>query len=769
MAGRDQSSLSLLERLHRAPGDPEAWLRFLEALQQAISPDCLVLVGAYARRYRPGHLVCPAFGVLPTGYDELLSGLGHPAVAELLPGSVLELPAQPRFYRSRFFEEVMASAGAHPGPGLVAVLERNRDQVRSALVVLPRASDWVPKPADLSLLEWLAPHMVIARRLHMQLADTRQNEEALGSAFDRLVLGVVFTGRTGSVSYANRSASELIGCPAGFIEPGTTLDESTRAWGALLTEKSSGTIVSAPDDGRPIQVLDAPLDWNEGEWHAASLFAHAFFLADPRQSGREPIEGLRELFGLTESETRLAALLMDDCTLNQAAKRLGVTQTTARGVLKSIFEKTDTHRQADLVRVLLRGPTGQLRAVAPAETLQAREAFEEEADAAGPARGSDHGSDPSVSERAAALVEQLFTEPGSDTAWQRFFATLSAEIVDGGATFLVGEAVQGATSIIIGHGVETQSVELHKIQPAGKHPPSEALPVGKPALMRAGDPAFTQSGLFRAVLSKQGIPPGPGLLLPISRSGEHLTGAVFLLAPRSDWRPRPRDLALLELLAPYIADAGSVGIRLDQEKTKAWALVRALQRLQLGVVLLDVEDRVGFVNRSAFEMLGLGDDAAPEEELHRQATAALGSLLKREPRSATQTLTYSRPDDGRPLSILLAPLRWSEPTDTDQNRFTTALFVSDPRGAAREPGTPFRELYRLTPAEERLTRQLAAGNTLAVAAENLGIQLSTARGVLRTVFRKTGTRRQSSLVRLIVSGPERVREPPAATDSTRNG
>ena len=51
--------------------------------------------------------------------------------------------------------------------------------------------------------------------------------------------------------------------------------------------------------------------------------------------------------------------------------------------------------------------------------------------------------------------------------------------------------------------------------------------------------------------------------------------------------------------------------------------------------------------------------------------------------------------------------------------------------------------------------------------EELGIQLSTARGVLRAVFRKTGTHRQSSLVRLILSGPGQVRVGPAGARSTR--
>jgi DNA-binding CsgD family transcriptional regulator len=362
MSSQNQGALSLLERLHGAPGDAAAWLGFLEALQQAISPDCLVVAAAYDTKDRSqGHLVCPALGVLGTGYDEILSGFRHPALAELPVGGVLAVPAEPGFYQTPFFREVLTPAGACPGAGLVAVLHRSGHRIQEAVMVLPCAPGWGPTLADRELLEWLTPHMVIGRRVHLLLADSRREEEALVSTFDRLLLGVVFTDDKGCISYANRSAAELIGHPAGFSEPGAVLDDHTRAWRELLAGGSRGAIVRAPDDGRPIQVLDAPFDWSSHQHFAASRFVRAFFIADPKQSSGDPIQVLRELYGLTQSETRLATLLLADCSLKEAARLLGITHTTARSVLKGIFAKTGTNRQAELVRLLIRGPMGQLR------------------------------------------------------------------------------------------------------------------------------------------------------------------------------------------------------------------------------------------------------------------------------------------------------------------------------------------------------------------------------------------------------------------------
>lgn len=40
-------------------------------------------------------------------------------------------------------------------------------------------------------------------------------------------------------------------------------------------------------------------------------------------------------------------------SLEQAADDMGITIQTARSYLKSLFTKTDTHRQADLIRLVM--------------------------------------------------------------------------------------------------------------------------------------------------------------------------------------------------------------------------------------------------------------------------------------------------------------------------------------------------------------------------------------------------------------------------------
>lgn len=62
-------------------------------------------------------------------------------------------------------------------------------------------------------------------------------------------------------------------------------------------------------------------------------------------------------------------------------------------------------------------------------------------------------------------------------------------------------------------------------------------------------------------------------------------------------------------------------------------------------------------------------------------------------------------------------------------------------------------LRRLIPAEYRLSDLLLQNLELATAAEVLGITPGTARFMLKNIFRKTGTHRQSELLRALLILP----------------
>ncbi|GJE48695.1 hypothetical protein GOFOIKOB_1727 [Methylobacterium tardum] len=63
---------------------------------------------------------------------------------------------------------------------------------------------------------------------------------------------------------------------------------------------------------------------------------------------------LEQIFGLTPAEARLTLLLVGGKTLDEIAQKLHLSVATVRTQLKAVFEKTHTHRQAELLVLVSR-------------------------------------------------------------------------------------------------------------------------------------------------------------------------------------------------------------------------------------------------------------------------------------------------------------------------------------------------------------------------------------------------------------------------------
>lgn len=89
---------------------------------------------------------------------------------------------------------------------------------------------------------------------------------------------------------------------------------------------------------------------------ARSPFLGARMLIVFRESGAASLpdaSALGTAFNFTSAETRLAKLLGKGTSLESAAQQLELSRETIRTQLKSLFAKTDTHRQGELVALLM--------------------------------------------------------------------------------------------------------------------------------------------------------------------------------------------------------------------------------------------------------------------------------------------------------------------------------------------------------------------------------------------------------------------------------
>lgn len=116
----------------------------------------------------------------------------------------------------------------------------------------------------------------------------------------------------------------------------------------------------------------------------------------------------------------------------------------------------------------------------------------------------------------------------------------------------------------------------------------------------------------------------------------------------------------------------------------------------------------------------------------------------------TEAMSVSRPSGQLSWGIVvqsISPDQWTE----GKQRPAVAVFVRDSEGKTQPPVKLAQQLFQLTPAETMLAIQLANGMSLEEAAEALNIRRNTARAHLRSIFSKTGVRRQMELVRIFLN------------------
>jgi DNA-binding CsgD family transcriptional regulator len=103
---------------------------------------------------------------------------------------------------------------------------------------------------------------------------------------------------------------------------------------------------------RPLSVLVSSLP----NFHGApftSVPVALVLVTDPERSAALSPDYLRQLYGLTRMEAAVATAAAEGESRKAIGEKLGMAQPTVGSHLAQIFRKTGTHRQAELVRLLL--------------------------------------------------------------------------------------------------------------------------------------------------------------------------------------------------------------------------------------------------------------------------------------------------------------------------------------------------------------------------------------------------------------------------------
>jgi DNA-binding CsgD family transcriptional regulator len=221
-------------------------------------------------------------------------------------------------------------------------------------------------PERVKLMSGLVPHLQEALRTQNKLAALTHDSVDLPAAREMVRHGVLIVERGCLVVNLNSAAEGILRAEDGVhIRSGCIGATSTNAERRLhhaihaaLTDEGSN-IRSArslscerPSGKRPYVIHVLPL--HQGGIGEASTDARTLVvIIDPEREHESAAALLRRLHGLTNAEAQVAIRLMRGANLKQISDELSVSLTTVRTHLQHVFDKTDTHRQAELVRHLL--------------------------------------------------------------------------------------------------------------------------------------------------------------------------------------------------------------------------------------------------------------------------------------------------------------------------------------------------------------------------------------------------------------------------------
>jgi DNA-binding CsgD family transcriptional regulator len=236
----------------------------------------------------------------------------------------------------------------------------------SVVVAAPRRTVAFDTPERVKVMNNLVIHLQQALRTQSKLAALNDSTRELLAAVDAIPHGVIIVGADCAVVTLNSAAEQYLRAndglhtQSGRIAAISPLVERqlSRALHFALAGGQSGIrggqrfTCPRPSGMRPYVIHVMPIHRRAADERPGNPSA-LVLIVDPERETESAATLLRRLYGLTQGEAEVALRLGDGASLKQIADETSVSYETVRTHLQHVFEKTDTHRQAEVVRLLL--------------------------------------------------------------------------------------------------------------------------------------------------------------------------------------------------------------------------------------------------------------------------------------------------------------------------------------------------------------------------------------------------------------------------------
>jgi DNA-binding CsgD family transcriptional regulator len=373
-------------------------------------------------------------------------------------------------------------------------------------------------------------------------------------------------------------------------------------------------------------------------------------------------------------------------------------------------------------------------------------------------------------EAFSELLQVLYSAPLQHDQWQSFLTLVSEHTASRNGFFLSADTRTGLAVLAQGgKPQEASDVSDYNKKYAPTDPCRDALI----RYARKSDPV--------GVFTDEELLPGEGLVRTdfyremLARVNlRHATAVVLALSVRrfdviSVWRsPDEGPIAddskrLLQLLIPHVQTALEIRRVLgltEQRLASAEAMANASPT---ATFVLTQKGRVRHWNSAAESMIRAGDGFAMSDGYlaarDGRSNRALAKLLldvaspayslsgSQQPRY----LSVNRGSGKRPFQVLATPLPETHRVGSNADLL---LLVTDPEKPSNFPDDLLHAIYDLTPSETEVANGLLMGYSLNEIACLRRVSTSTVRQQVKTMLSKTGTNRQSDMVRLFMTLPQ---------------
>jgi PAS domain S-box-containing protein len=370
----------LIGAIYEAPVEPEQWTYVVRRLKSETRSHFAHLWMGSIHAKAKDFLASPdqylAFEHDRLSFSEVAAcgrSLQDPSVTDPVISKQSEIPVGRAFLgceivpdseykRSNYYQEFARKVDAFKV--LASLMIREGGSIDTISFFRPETHSPYTK-REKKLLDVFIPHITRALDLQNRLHVTNTRASLLQNSFDTLQSAIVLLKQDGKVIFLNRAAEDLIGQCAELYLRRDRLCAMSHADHSKLEQLIKKVAIGnggqrlgegmtiRRETGDRLQIIAAPVPIDRQATLMAGLGPVAMLVIhDPGQHTQMPHEAIAAMFGLTPSEARLLLALSEGQTLSQYADASHVTQNTARTHLKSVFAKTNTSRQSDLVRLM---------------------------------------------------------------------------------------------------------------------------------------------------------------------------------------------------------------------------------------------------------------------------------------------------------------------------------------------------------------------------------------------------------------------------------